>query len=69
MYEDFIKKVKLQDSRNESGTLDRVENYRIPETLHDFYKYVNPIDVEVTQEDFTAIKFYPTTSLNHLQKE
>jgi hypothetical protein len=69
MYDDFIKKAKLQDSRNEFGKLESVEQYDIPETLHDFYKSANPIDVEVIREDFTAIKFYPVSSLGHLQTE
>ncbi len=69
IYNDFITKVKLQDSRNEFGELDRVEDFDIPIILHDFYKYANPIDVEVTQEDFTSIKFYPASSLLNLQNE
>lgn len=69
MYEDFIKKAISQDSRNAFGTLDEVEEYQLPIMLNDFYKHANPIDVEVTQEDNTAIRFYPASSLKQLQNE
>lgn len=69
MYITFRKKVKEQDERNEFGTEETVNQVEIPEVLQAFYKQANPLDVEVVQEDLTAIKFYPLASLESLQAE
>jgi hypothetical protein len=69
MYSQFVKKAKLQDARNEFGTLTGVETYDIPVTLYEFYKQANPIDVEITQKDLTSIKFYSGDLLRDVQNE
>lgn len=66
-FKDFVKKSKDQDSRNVFEPCNELIAI-IPEIMKDFYKYSNPIDVEVTIND-SSVRFFPVDELSGLQEE
>jgi hypothetical protein len=69
LYEKFIMLTQKQDNRNKFGQLGQGDGENIPESLREFYKYANPIDVEVELDDLISIKFFPADYLENLQQE
>ena len=66
-FKDFVKKSIEQDERNIFEPSDDTLEI-IPEIMKDFYKYYNPIDVEVTIND-ASVHFFPVNELEDLQEE
>jgi hypothetical protein len=66
-YSDFVTKAQSQDKRNVfskyNGEIDLV-----PEQIKEFYKNINPIDVEIISNG-NSIRFYQLSELIEIQKE
>lgn len=66
-YIDFIRAAILEDSRNKFGESNVAA--AVPESLTSFYRWYNPVDVEVTYPNLGAVKFCPAEDLVELQKD
>lgn len=66
-FKDFVKKSIEQDERNVFEPSDDTLEI-IPEIMKDFYKYSNPIDVEVSIND-ASVHFFPIDEIEELQEE
>lgn len=69
LYERFVTTLKNKDDRNEFAEKLDTLSVLIPKELQDFYKEVNPIDVEVTLKDLTSVKFFSLKELTDIEKE
>ena len=66
-YSAFVQKAVAKDKRNKFDSYEGVLD-TIPETMRDFYRYCNPVDVELPYEG-TSIRFYPAEELDLLREE
>lgn len=66
MFSDFVKKAVIQDPRNRFEAYDGDLSF-VPDSLHDFYKNNNPVDVEVKMDD-NYVHFIPAGELENTQK-
>lgn len=65
---DFITKSMMQDKRNIFERVERDIKASVPDTLKEFYLIANPVDVEVSMNNY-AVQFIPLDQLDASQSE
>lgn len=67
IYKDFVLKAIQQDARNVFSASNYIPDV-VPESLCEFYKEYNPVDVEINTE-YGAVRFYGVDELDGLCKD
>ena len=66
-FKSFVEKAIIQDKRN-IFVESRIENKRIPKCFKEFYRFYNPVDVEV-EIDNRFVHFIPVEELDQISDE
>lgn len=66
-YKDFVLKAIQQDTRNVFSVSNYIPDV-VPESLYEFYKEYNPVDVEISTE-YGSVRFYGVDELEGLYND